>query len=434
MGVFCYFYGNFVALGMSKILLLLLLCVSADSFAQNNIIYGKVWSANNDTPIANASIFISNTSKGTRSAPDGSFSITDVPLGKYDLIISCVGYQTINYTYTPNELPLNLKVKLELKLNQKDMVTVVPFEKDGWEKWGKTFLESYLGTTDNSSDCKIINKEVIKFRFRRKENILEVQANDVIIVENKALGYRIKHQLEMFECDFTRKTVVNLGYPLFEAMETKSDRKQKKYAKAREKAYKGSLLHLLRSFYNNQLLEEGFVVKDLKEVENEVKKKYKENLKRQFLSDTTTKHSTNGIVMRSDKMSTQKITISSGQSPNMGIMQQPDYYEVLGATPYVANDLIKIDSSDTTLKILTFPNKLYIEYKNEKQSERYYTTQFLKYKTPYQTTRLFFVDKERMITIDANGNYYDPLSIFLDGYMGWEKMGEMLPLDYKVGE
>jgi hypothetical protein len=423
---------------MHKILFTTLLFISTLSFAQHNTIQGKVVAAVTNAAIANASIFISNTSKGTRSATDGSFTINDVPIGKYDLIISCVGYQTVTYSYTANQLPLNLKVEMEFKVTQNDMVTVMPFEKDGWEKWGKTFFESYLGTTDNSSSLKILNKEVIKFRFRKKDNTLEVVASDVIIVENKALGYRIKHQLELFECDFNRKAVINLGYPLFELIEPKNNRKEQKYKAARERAYNGSLLHLMRSFYNNQLQEEGFVVRDLKEVENEEKKKYKENIRKQLLQQKDSiakKSSNNSIVIQSapNKMNSSILSMPSMSERDRAIMNQPDYFELLSAAPYKSTDLLKVDSGDSSLKILSFPNKLYVEYKNERQSDRYYNTQFLKHKTLYQTTRLFFVDKERTITIDTNGNYYDALSIFLDGYMGWEKMGEMLPLDYKVG-
>jgi CarboxypepD_reg-like domain len=422
---------------MYKVFIILLLFINTICLAQSNSIQGKVVAAVSDAAIANASIFISNTSKGTRSAVDGSFSIADVPIGKYDLIISCVGYQTVTYSYTASQLPLNLKVEMEFKVTQNNMITVMPFEKNGWEKWGKTFLESYLGTTDNSNSCKILNKEVIKFRFRKKDNTLEVVASEAIIVENKALGYRIKHQLELFECDFNRKAVINLGYPLFELIEAKSNRKEQKYKAAREQAYKGSLLHLMRSFYNNELQEEGFVVRGLQEVENEEKKKYKENVKKQLLlkKDSINKDSSNkSISMQPNQTKGTRNTfnIQMISEHDRAIMNQSDYYEVLSTIPFNATDLLKIDSTDSSLKILSFPNKLYVEYKNEKQSDLYYSTQFLKYRTPYQTTRLFFVDKERMITIDANGNYYDALSIFLDGYIGWEKMGEMLPLDYQV--
>jgi hypothetical protein len=421
-----------------KIILFLLLCASTMGIAQTNTISGTVVRTDNEQPIANASVFISNTSKATQCAVDGSFVLNDVPVGKYDLIVSCVGYQTLTYTYTPSALPLRLKVKLDVKVNNLGAVTVIPFAKDGWEKWGKTFLDAYLGTTANSAYCKILNKDAIKFRFHKKENRLEVIATDIVIIENKKLGYRVKHQLELFECDFNVKSIINLGYPFFEEIEPRGKRKQRKYAEAREQAYKGSLLHLFRSFYNNQLATEGFVVRDLKEVENEIKKNYKETLKKKMQGDTSVKTTGTGssILMQNNKatLGTKQVVTYTVSDIDRNIMAQPDYYEVIDTKAYTANDLLKMDSIDTDLKVMTFPNKLYVEYKNEKQSDLYYSTQFLKQRYVYQTTRLFFVDAKRSITIDANGNYYDALSIFLDGYMGWEKMGEMLPLDYRVGE
>ncbi|WP_315816907.1 carboxypeptidase-like regulatory domain-containing protein [Paraflavitalea speifideaquila] len=58
----------------------LLLIVTLSGMAQgSNRITGIVVNATNGTPIASASVFISNTSSGTMSNAAGHFSLTDIP-------------------------------------------------------------------------------------------------------------------------------------------------------------------------------------------------------------------------------------------------------------------------------------------------------------------------------------------------------------------
>lgn len=113
------------------------------------------------------------------------------------------------------------------------------------------------------------------------------------------------------------------------------------------------------------------------------------------------------------------------------IMQQPKEYAVVGKV-LKGSDITQIDSTDKDQKIVRFPNDLRIEYLKEKQDERYYAG-FGKTRLPYQTTRIYFVDAEvRFITLSKQGTYYHPLAVYLDGYMGFEKMAEMLPIDFDV--
>lgn len=406
--------------------LLVVIFIGSFSFSwSQSRVYGKVVRLDDGIGLANANVFITNTSKGTRTDTEGNFALENVPVGNYDVIISCIGYSTITYSYTPTQLPLRLLIKMEVKVKEEETVTVKPFEKDGWEKWGKTFLDSYLGVTENREHCEVTNKDVLKFRFLRKENILEVVATDLIIIRNKKLGYLIKHQLEGFEINFNQKSTVNYGYPYFEEIETNRKNKIKKYKKEREKAYYGSLMHLMRSIYRDSVTQEGFVIRDLQKQENMEKKRVRSIVQNQFKRQPydTLNMTTNTRVL--------KIDFSDTSRYYNRIMQQPDFFDILGKS-YNAKDICFIDSTTVLHKIITFPNQLYIEFKNEKQDERYYTFQIGKYRTLYQTTKLFFINDFKKVQLFENGCFYNPLSIFLDGYMGWEKMADLLPLDYEL--
>jgi hypothetical protein len=38
--------------------------------------------------------------------------------------------------------------------------------------------------------------------------------------------------------------------------------------------------------------------------------------------------------------------------------------------------------------------------------------------------------KSKAIQVFSEGNYYHPLDLQVEGYMGWEKIADLVPLDY----
>ncbi|MBL0155453.1 MAG: carboxypeptidase-like regulatory domain-containing protein [Chitinophagaceae bacterium] len=104
---------------------ILFLCLCALQAAAQQVVSGKI---SNETgqPIAGCSVFISNTVRGTSSAADGSFRLSDFPSGKHDLVISAVGYETRVYTVSENLLPMTLQVVMKIKVKELENVTVEP--------------------------------------------------------------------------------------------------------------------------------------------------------------------------------------------------------------------------------------------------------------------------------------------------------------------
>ena len=79
-------------------------------------------------------------------------------------------------------------------------------------------------------------------------------ATEPLVIVNKALGYKILYQLEEFQVDYKNNSMMYLGFPLFEEMGSK-----KRWKKAREKAYQGSVMNFMRCLYDNKLQQEGYV-------------------------------------------------------------------------------------------------------------------------------------------------------------------------------
>jgi hypothetical protein len=110
------------------------------------IIKGKVVASENGSPVAGCSVFINNTSKGTASDKNGYFELNDISPGKHELIVSSIGYETSVYPFSSAQLPLQLRIELQVKVKELANVIVEPSVEEGWDKWGKTFTDYFIVT------------------------------------------------------------------------------------------------------------------------------------------------------------------------------------------------------------------------------------------------------------------------------------------------
>ncbi len=92
---------------LQKLFLLPLLLMSVIVNAQTRTIKGKVISAQNNQAISGTSVQIKGKSTGTVTDNNGSFSI-NVPAGAVTLVISNVGYTTVERTVTAGESEINV--------------------------------------------------------------------------------------------------------------------------------------------------------------------------------------------------------------------------------------------------------------------------------------------------------------------------------------
>lgn len=80
---------------LSTIILLLLIFGNSIVCAQEGILKGKVIDQATGEPIAGASVFIKTLNKGTSTNADGTYRITNIPLGEYKVAVSFIGYELI---------------------------------------------------------------------------------------------------------------------------------------------------------------------------------------------------------------------------------------------------------------------------------------------------------------------------------------------------
>jgi hypothetical protein len=397
---------------MKTTLLFTFLLILQYSYGQKLLI-GVVVDAERKQPVPGASIFLSNTSIGTTANEQGLFTLS-IPQGKYDLIASSIGFETYSQTITSSDLPEKITIVLQTKAKELDAVIVEPFEKDGWEKWGNFFLENFIGTSGMAKDCKLQNKKAIKFRHSKKTNVLTAIALEPLLIENKALGYNIRYQLEEFTYNFKTHYLYYAGYPLFEPMMGGQVKKQR-WVKARQNVYYGSMMHFMRSLYTNTIVQEDFEVYRLKKIPNAEKARVKEaNSKRIRMASTT------------------NITINSMANDSSAyydrILAQSDFIDVAGNTKLTGDSIAY--AVDNYTAGMDFNDYLLIIYKKG-EAPKEYRQQFPKNSTAMMS-QVTLINK-RPIEIQANGNYYLPADLLSLGYWAWsEKIATMLPFDYKV--
>lgn len=395
------------------------------SLLSQGTIQGRVVTASSKEPLAGGSVFISNTSYGTVTNKDGYFEITGIPPGKYDLIISSVGYETNVYSFSTDQLPLKLRVELEVKVRELQNVVVEPSVEEGWDKWGKVFLDNFVGQTPNAKQCKIKNEESIRFRYYRKSNRLVAYSDDQIILENKALGYIIRYQLEDFEINYKKNITFFVGYPLFEEIDKKRKGLQRRWQKNRDKVYYGSMMHFMRSVYNNKLAESGYEVRRMVRKPNLEKERIRKIYRPTRLMGAV-KISSNGQSMAIQN----KDSVSKDSSEYyQRVLSQNDNIDTYSRDTLTADSLIVEQKGE--FKGLYFDDYLYVTYKRELEDEEYLLYCNERRKPTFQRSYIF-LQNHQLIAIDPNGSYFPPQEVFSMAYWGWnEKMSNLLPLDYK---
>jgi len=168
-------------------------------------ITGRVVNSSDKKPVANASIFLSNSAVGAKTADDGTFKLNNAKPGKYDLVVSFVGFETYRKTITVNDQDIALP-DIEIKpqaiiLNEVSIKPVIDPNRERNYEW---FKEEFLGTSELAQECKILNPEILDLDYDEGSKILTASSQDFLEIENDALGYKIKYLLTNFKLDVKR--------------------------------------------------------------------------------------------------------------------------------------------------------------------------------------------------------------------------------------
>src|SRR5438046_184732 len=73
---------------------------------------GKVTDSITGKPVSGSSVYLNTSSIGTATTESGTFLLKRIPHGKWDLIVSAIGYDTYILRISSDSLPPELKIRL----------------------------------------------------------------------------------------------------------------------------------------------------------------------------------------------------------------------------------------------------------------------------------------------------------------------------------
>lgn len=399
-----------------KYFFLFLVFFYQNSFSQTMEVKGVVINGEDNSKLASASIFINNSSKGTISAANGTFDLQGITEKTFDLIISYTGFVTVSVKITPENIGQFHTVKLFARKETMEGVSVMVPEKDGWEKWGRLFTETFLGVSDFAKNCSIENPKAMRFFNDKNHNQLTAYSHGNLIIRNRALGYLVKYQLEEFVYDFKNKMITYVGYTVFEDLKTRNLKKRNRWLKAREEAYYGSMMHFMRALFSDSIAEQGFDVREKIRIYN---------------TDTLFNRIYQPGNIPTVRIGDDNYKAIAGEIPSF--KKIPDYVDLINMKSFSFEDAVIFDSAANE-KEFYFDNYLQVIYKNARVKMDYLLANGLpKYLKMNQNSDARLLSKDPL-TVQKDGSYFNPVNIVSSGSWGWYKMAEMLPTDYKTKE
>lgn len=243
-----------IVLGRIYLILLIIFGICPTSYSQilyeiNGTIKSKL-----GKPIEAATVFISGSTKITKTSSNGQFIFKGLLPGSYEIVVRMIGYSSIKTNAIINSQSIHINIILSPKTIQLKEVQIGKHSKR--EQYLKTFFDSFVGLTKNAAYCTIINPDVIE--FSTKGNILNAFSDEFIIINNKSLGYKISYLLKDFAYDRSSATTIFDGECVFENL-SGTDSQERKWIKNRAQAYKGSFMHYLRSLFKGNTYDEAFL-------------------------------------------------------------------------------------------------------------------------------------------------------------------------------
>ncbi|NDV69651.1 carboxypeptidase-like regulatory domain-containing protein [Dysgonomonas sp. 25] len=355
---------------MNRLLIFCLFLIISFS-SYAQILTGKVYDTDTKKPLQDVDVYFDGTSIHTTTDKEGVFKIPIYTLMTTNLIISHLSYELAVFPSPFNEIPEIIYLKKEYQ--RLSEVTVLPDIFSRKEKLA-IFRKYFLGKDKAGKACKIINEDDIHIYYDESEKELKAVSDKPLIIENNYLGYRVVFDIQEFTLKFSWKNTLN------------------------EKFLKWSYLSGKSMFSNFETINDK-IEKRRKEAYMSSTNYFYKNLVENGLKGTKYELFRNGLPISSEKCFIIKDTLS------MKMLE------------IIPNDLIaeeRIDLSSFKVKQPYLRVTVLLDQHGRQQSDI-----------------VFNADK---ILVDAFGNTTQFDKIIYSGLWGGQKVGCMLPLDYRLEE
>lgn len=378
---------------MKKLFLYILLkfFLGLHCLSQTSSIKGKVIDAVSELPLGKATVYINNSTRGALTNDSGYFTFLSLPAGTYEIVISFVGYKTI-----VQQLRLSgsdFYGLFKLNVQQKELRELLILPNASRIRYLEHFKKNLLGYTFDAGKCIIKNSEAVQFVEGKNKNDILAYADEALEIENPVLGYTILFNIS--EVMFNTATDVSYfyGYTRFyDWMDEKGE--NKKWIRNRKNVYLGSSQHFFRSLINKRLIKEGYMINSLISGLDPV-------------IDNRLQIQTNGT-----DATVSNIRFSGGAF----------------SKPLSEDSILKPAGSDTYE--LQLNSRLYIKYRRNSDLKLQLSRVMQLPGQPEIGTLTGLRLRKTPLLIDYRGVLLTPINVFMDGVWVYERLANMLPIDY----
>lgn len=237
----------------------LLALVVGPVWAQSNAavhIKGTVVDDSTGAPLPATHVFVSGSMAGTTVDRNGDFELTDLSVGAKELYVTHLGYKAEKVSLLlQSDTTLTLHFRLKPTVLEKPAVTISAERDDEWYEKLERFERLFIGETAEADRCRLVNPTVLRFDTAWWGKF-EADAARPLILENRALGYRVAYYLKEFEehGDIIRWD----GNPIYEPLAPTDSAEADRWSENRRRAFRGSLRHFLLALIHDRLEEENF--------------------------------------------------------------------------------------------------------------------------------------------------------------------------------
>jgi hypothetical protein len=387
------------------------------SVLAQSVITGRVISHADKKPVANASIFLSNTTIGNETEGDGTFMLKNIRSGKFDIIVSVIGFETYSQTVILNNNKLTLPdIELVPKVNVLKEVTIRSKVDPNRATYLRWFSEQFLGMSELAQDCKIVNPEVLDLSYDNNTKILTASSYDFLEIENRALGYRLKYLVTSFSDntqDVIKRDLHYGGSVLFEKMKG-TPSQEKRWQKRRQEAYEGSEMHFLRTVSGNRIEEEGFRVMQWSISQNPARP-------------------ADSVIEAKIKLFTKLKTENNKYKDSLAFWTKksalPKKLQILMNYPLAREEIIKLTDQKKIYALGCDMDGLHITYNKDHHFPEKGQTRHLDDRTNKEVTLVNFSSPYAFF--DENGSVLNFYSVSLTGAWAQNRVAELLPEDYE---
>jgi hypothetical protein len=211
--------------------------------------------------VANTNVYLSSSTIGTNTGPDGKYVLANIRSGVFQLVASRVGYKVESKSVQiTQEGTLRVDFSLPPVTLQGEEVQVLAHVDSEWRRLLADFGKAFIGEGPNAGECALLNPEVLDFKMDRGSDLLVASTDSVLRIDNRALGYKLYARLSLFEWDVAGGHGRFMLYPRFEPLQSGDSAAWTRWRLNRERSYSGSLKHFLASLVAGTLEQEHFLV------------------------------------------------------------------------------------------------------------------------------------------------------------------------------